>query len=327
MFTGSLLDIAATELRIVLDSLLPGAVDEIERVSFGRAQVLRFGSPEAVATLAPILGQLSCSAALFVSDGERLTPVLLEENLVYGAELATTQRYRGKTNERLTRAMLNCALAAAGISPASATGTVLDPMCGRGTSLNWALAYGLDGVGIETDGASLEQHATFLETWAKRARLPHKAERFRKNNSEQRVFSLRVGADRAELKSGGQRVQTFAADAADLGLAIKRKSVDCVVTDLPYGVQHRGAAGDGATDDERETASLMERVLPVWHRHLRPGGSLCLAWNTKRASRKDLSSVLVNGGFAPITIAGGFSMRHVVDASIDRDVIVAVKQP
>ncbi len=327
MFTGSLLDIAATELRIVLDSLHPGAVDEIERVSFGRAQLLRFQSSEPVTTLAPILGQLSCSAALFVSDGDRLEPVLLEENLVYGAELATTQRYRGKTNERLTRAMLNCGLATAGINPASANGTVLDPMCGRGTSLNWALAYGLDGIGIESETGSLEQHATFLETWAKRARLPHKAERFRKNNSEQRVFSLRVAPDRAELKSGGQRIQTFAADAADLGLAIKRKSVDVVIADLPYGVQHRGTAGDGVSDDERETAALIERVLPVWHRHLRPGGSICLAWNTKRASRRDLSAALANGGFSPLTIAGGFSMRHVVDASIDRDVIVAVKQP
>lgn len=325
MFTGSLLDIAATELRIVLDSLLPGAVDEIERVSFGRAQLLRFRSVEPVETLAPILGQLSCSAALFTSEDDRLTPVLLEEQLVYGAELATTQRYRGKTNERLTRAMLNCGLAAAGINPATAAGTALDPMCGRGTSLNWALAYGLSGIGIEADAGSLEQHATFLETWAKRSRLPHKAERFRKNNSEQRVFSIRVAPDRAQLKSGGQQVQTFAADAADLGLAIKRNSVDLIITDLPYGVQHRGAGGQGATDDERETAAILERVLPVWHRHLRPGGSLCLAWNTKRAARRELTGALATAGFSPVTIAGGFSMRHVVDASIDRDVIVAIK--
>lgn len=325
MFTGSLLDIAATELRIVLDALVPGAVDEIERVSYGRAQVLRFDSTEPAERLAPIIGQLSSSAALFVSDDDLLTPVMLDETLVYGSELATTQRYRGKTNERLTRAMLNCGLAAAGIDPSKPSGTLLDPMCGRGTSLNWALAYGLDAVGIEADGGSLDQHATFLETWAKRSRLPHKAERFRKNNREHRVFSARVATDRAGLKDGGQQVMTFVADAASENLAIKRSSVDLIVTDLPYGVQHRGAASQGTADEEWDTAALVERVLPIWGRHLRSGGSLCLAWNTKRAARRDLSSLLVKAGFSPVTISGGYSMRHVVDASIDRDVIVAVK--
>lgn len=350
MFTGSLPDIAATELRIVIDSMLPGAVTDIERITFGRARLLRFASSVGPDILAPILGQLSSTAALFVGhaspDGpdadtvDLLRPVLADEALTYGSELVTTQRYRGKTSERLTRAMLNCGLAAAGINPADPTGTILDPMCGRGTTLNWALAYGLSSVGMDADRGAVDQHATFLETWAKRARLPHKAERFKRNNKESRVFTIRLARDRAALTSTSgattdarqaQIVQTFNADAADRGVAIRRGSVDVIVTDLPYGVQHRGAAGrhgadkGGDTDAGRETPALVERMLPVWHRHLRPGGSICLAWNTKRAARRELTTLLTGAGFSAVTIPGGFSMRHVVDASIDRDVIVAVK--
>ncbi len=241
---------------------------------------------------------------------------------MYGSELVTTQRYRGKTNERLTRAMLNAALATAGIDPSRPAGLVLDPMCGRGTTLNWALAYGLNAIGIEHDQGSLEQHAGFLQTWAKRQRLPHSFQRFKANNGERRAMTFEVGKDRATFKGGaGQRIETFCADGADRSLAIKRGSIDVIVTDLPYGVQHRSSneGGDAGTPD------LLAEVGPTWHRWLRPGGAICIAWNTKRGGRREVGRALAEAGFSPVTAAGGYSMRHTVDATIDRDVIVATR--
>ncbi|MGI9598442.1 MAG: TRM11 family SAM-dependent methyltransferase [Acidimicrobiales bacterium] len=343
VFTGSLLEVAAAELRLVSDGLGRPAVSEIERIADGRSRLLRFEADGPAKSVATLVGQLSASAALFRHHrppqddptADLLEPVAIAEPLVHGSDLATVQRYRGKTNERLTRAMLNVALATAGIDPARPTGTVLDPMCGRGTTLNWALAYGLDGVGIEAERGSLEQHAGFLQTWAKRQRLPHNAQRYKSNNAEQRAFSLEVGVDRATLKAGrGQRVQTFCSDGADRRLPIKRGAIDIVVADLPYGVQHRGSADGGKSASTAstggaggsggpDTIELLERVLPTWHHWLRTGGAICLAWNTKRAGRRAVGRALAEAGFNPVTAAGGFSMRHVVDATIDRDVIVA----
>ncbi|MEM7274649.1 MAG: hypothetical protein AAF547_16305 [Actinomycetota bacterium] len=329
VFTGALPEIAATELRLVAEARLPGALTDVERVIDGRTRSLRFDAEVDPADVAPLAGQLSASAALFVSAGEDLwRPVPIEEHLTYGTELATTQRYRGKTNERLARAMLNVALATAGIDPAAPSGAVLDPMCGRGTTLNWALAYGLDAIGLDVDRGDLEHHATFVEQWAKRARLPHKLDRFRPGNAEGRVATLRVAADRARFKADrGQTVTTFTGDAGDPPTAMTKRTVDAVVVDLPYGVQHRGAGGgtSGPGDDGRDTVGLLARVLPVWRRLLRSGGSLCVAWNTRTGSRRDVDRALVEAGFAPITVRGGFSMRHTVDASIDRDVIVATR--
>lgn len=328
MFTGSILEIAAAELRLVSDGVSRLNVGEIERVSAGRSQLLRFSITGEREPIAEMAGQLSASAALFehhptTQSPSLLSPVPIAEPLIYGSDLVTVQRYRGKTNERLTRAMLNVALATAGIDPSRPAGTVLDPMCGRGTTLNWALAYGLDSIGIDADAGSLEQHAGFLQTWAKRQRLPHKVQRFKSNNAEKRVVSLQVGRDRATLKAGdGQDVQTFCADAAQRSLAIKRSSVDVIVTDLPYGVQHRGAA-DTSAKAGPDTLELLAQVLPTWHHWLRAGGVVCLAWNAKRAGRREVGRALADAGFSPVTAAGGFSMRHVVDATIDRDVIIA----
>ena len=327
MFTGSLLEIAATELRLVLDALDMTLDGDVERLTFGRAQVLRFSVAGEPGKVAALCGQLSAAAALFettAETGELLRPIEITDALVFGSELATIQRYKGKTNERLTRAMLNIALATAGIDLANPDGTVLDPMCGRGTTLNWALAYGLDAIGVEADRNSVDHYAGFLETWAKRQRLPHKMQKFRAKNNERRCATLDVAIDRATLKSGsGSNVQTFSGDAGDTTLAIKKSSVDVIVCDLPYGVQHQGS--DKGTSVGSETAELLNRVLPAWDRWMRPGGAVCLAWNLKRASHRDVGRALADAGFTPVTATGGHTMIHTVDATIERDVIVARK--
>ncbi|MEL6985177.1 MAG: hypothetical protein AAFO29_22280 [Actinomycetota bacterium] len=336
VFTDAVPDLAATELRIVADRILPGSIGPIERIDQGRSNLLRFtATAGAAADVAPLAAMLSASAALFRHHPQVTTPASpatadrpdllealpLEESLTYGTDLATTQRYRGKTNERLTRAMLNVALATAGIDPRQPDGVLLDPLCGRGTTLNWALAYGLDAIGIDVDRTSVDQHRIFIETWAKRQRLPHKATVHRPGNAEYRWLSMTLAPDRATLKADrGQRLQTFLGDGADRDIPIRAKAADVIVGDLPYGVQHQGSGGD---KDTVAPAELLARALPTWRRWLRPGGAICLAWNLKQADRATVSRALVEAGFEPVVAAGGYTMRHVVDATIDRDVIVA----
>lgn len=339
VFTDAVPNVAATELRIVADRVLPGAIGSIERADAGRSSLLRFtADPEAVTDddVSSLAATLSASAALFrhhrrlggaTEQPERADqPDLLEalplvESLTHGTELATIQRYRGKTNERLTRAMVNLALATAGIDPRRPSGVLLDPLCGRGTTLNWALAYGLDAIGIDVDRTSIDQHRIFIETWAKRQRLPHKATVHRQGNAEQRWLTMTLATDRATLKANrGQRLQTFLADGGDDSLPIRAKTADVIVGDLPYGIQHKGS---GAARDAVLPAELLARTLPTWRRWLRPGGAICLAWNLKQTDRDAVARALVEARFEPVVAAGGFSMRHVVDATIDRDVIVA----
>lgn len=298
VYSGALGRLAAAELRYVAEARLDERLD-IDINTFGRANVLEF---ESSADVLSILGNLSSSLLVTVEG----TPQPLDENLVYGTDLATTQRYKGKTNERLTRAMINIAAAVAG-----GCNHILDPMCGRGTTLNWALAYGYHATGIEPDRSALDHYDTFITNWAKRSRLPHRRTAYRKGNAEQRHLTMEIAVDRKSQKAGNtQVVHTFSADGGDGNLPIKRGSVDAVVADLPYGVQHH----------DPEAVELVERLAPGWKRWLRPGASVVLAWNAKRASRERLAQGLVDSGFD--IVPEPISMAHEVDTTIHRDVLV-----
>ncbi len=331
VFSRSLGSVAAAELEGVTHGLLapehrPMAITV---TSLGRAIGLSFACNADPSVLDALVGRLSCALALFEqpSDHAALLPHPLTESLVYETDLVSVQRYRGKTNERLTRAMLNLALAHAGIGlngPWRHTPTVLDPMCGRGTTLNWALCYGLNATGIEHDAASLRHYDGFLRTWAKQHRLPHKHRGFRSNNAEQRHTTFDVAPTRAAQKAGeGQRIETFNADGGDRSLPIKRGSIDAIVTDLPYGIQHRA---DRAKLDPVDTTGLLATVAPTWRRWLRKGGSVCLAWNVKRARRVDVAAALAEAGLMEQIPDrdDAHAMAHVVDSTITRDVLVAV---
>ncbi len=298
VYSGALGRLAAAELHYVAEARLAERLD-IEITTFGRANVLEF---ESSADVLPILGGPSSSLMVMV-DG---TPHPLDDNLTYGTELATTQRYKGKTNERLTRAMVTIAAAVAG-----ECNHILDPMCGRGTTLNWALAYGHQATGIEVDRSALDHYDTFITNWARRARLPHRRTAYRKGNAEHRHLTIELAVDRNAQKAGDtQTVQTFVADGGDGTLPIRRGSVDAVVADLPYGVQHH----------DPDAVELVDRLAPTWTRWLRPGGSVVLAWNTKRAGRDRLAQGLVDSGFT--ILPEPISMAHQVDATIHRDVLV-----
>ncbi len=340
MFSRSLGAVAAAELDGVTRGLLATSdrPRDITVTSLGRASALTFSCAAEPATLHNLVGRLSCALALFEQEpsGSALTPRPLIESLIYDTDLVSVQRYRGKTNERLTRAMLNLALAHAGIDlrgPWDRRPTVLDPMCGRGTTLNWALCYGLNATGIEPDAGSLRHYDGFLRTWAKQHRLPHKYRSHRSNNAEQRHMTLEVAPNRAAQKAGaGQRIETFNADGGDRSLLIKRGSIDVIVTDLPYGIQHRA---DRDKLDPTDTVELLARMAPTWRRWLRKGGAVCLAWNAKRAPRVDVAVALAEVGLVeqvPDTdhdtddsgTRQDHGMEHVVDSTITRDVLVAV---
>ncbi len=54
-----------------------------------------------------------------------------------------------------------------------------------------------------------------------------------------------------------------------------------IATDLPYGIQHDGAA-----------VTLVREALPAWERVLLPGGAMALAWDATRLPREKLTEVV-----------------------------------
>lgn len=318
VFTKSLGPIAAAELDVVLTHQLGAPGTEIVHVEEGRTSYLAFEYDGDRTALITQVGLLSASAAVFVEHSpSSLEPLPLDESLAFGTEVVTAQRYKGKTSERLTRLMLNVASAAEASKDPDRS--VLDPMCGRGTTLNWALLYGARATGIDVDRRALDEYATFLEQWAKGNRYPHKMQRYKKQDTGHRHFDFTVAADRAGLAAKRRPdISTFHAPAHRNSVAVGRHAM--IVSDLPYGIQHQARS-----DGERTPTSvgdLVEMVAAQWPTQIRTGGAIALSWNTKTLGVRDMAGLLHRVGFDEVETRG---FGHQVDRTITRDVVVATR--
>jgi SAM-dependent methyltransferase len=248
---------------------------------------------------------------------------------VYPDDLLTTLKYSGKTNEQFTALLVNLALAASarGFDAVLAGERVrlLDPLCGRGTTLNQALMYGLDVVGIDAHTKDLEIYIGFLRQWLRDHHVKHRSEAMRVRKGRERTARRHTitithrdgrGADQ-------QLVDIINDDTVHTRDHLKGSSVDVIVGDLPYGVQH--AARTDEWGRSRNPEGLLEAALPVWRGVLRGGGALCLAWNTRLLASDTMRELLHRAGFSPVALPDGVDFTHRVDRSITRDLVLAVK--
>ncbi len=272
------------------------------------------------------LGNLSAAYALFERVEDLLRPLELSPLARYDSDLITIPKYAGKTNEQFTKLVLNLTVLASASAGRMLDGglTVLDPLCGRGTTLNQALMYGYDALGVEIDGKDVEAYKLFLQTWLKRKRLKHTADLVpvrRQDRRAARRLEVTLAASKDDHKAGAvQKVTVLHADTTQLDGLLRGGVADVLVADLPYGVAH------GSYDDEggisRRPLDLLERAVPQWLPLLRPGGALGLSWNTKVARRELAEDILLAHG---LEIVRYQPLSHRVDQGIERDVVVARK--
>jgi SAM-dependent methyltransferase len=272
------------------------------------------------------ISNLSSGYALFAVEGELLRPITLTPLARYDSDLITIPKYAGKTNEQFTKLVLNLTILASASAAKMLDGhlTVLDPLCGRGTTLNQALMYGYDAVGVEIDGKDVEAYKLFLQTWLKRKRLKHTADLVpvrRQGRRAARRLEITMAASKDDHKAGAvQKVTVLQADTTQLDGLLRGGVADVLVADLPYGVAH------GSYDDHggitRSPLDLLERAVPHWLPLVRPGGALGLSWNTKIARRELAEDILAANGLEVVRYE---SLEHRVDQGIERDVLVARK--
>ena len=271
------------------------------------------------------LGDVSTAMALFELDDERLTPVELPRRDRFDDDLLTILKYSGKTNEVFTKLLLNVTVwsgAEVGGRPLK----VLDPMCGRGTTLNQVLMNGWHALGLDLDERDFDAYSAFLRTWLTTKRLKHSAEvtPVRRDGAKLgRRLHAEVGATKEEWKAGEAiTVDYVNADTLHTRAVHKAASVDAVVTDAPYGVQH-GSRSGGRLD--RDPLDLLRDAVPIWADVLRPGGAMGIAWNTHVAGRDDALAMLADAGLEPLDDGPYRGFAHRVDQAIQRDLLVAWK--
>jgi tRNA G10 N-methylase Trm11 len=205
---------------------------------------------------------------------------------------------------------------------------VLDPLCGRGTTLDQALMYGYDAAGIDLDQRDFEAYSAFLKTWLQRKRIKHKVSYDgpvrRDGKVAGRRLQISMAASKEDQKAGKtQQLDVVCADTTRAAEFFRPATFDLVVTDAPYGVQH--GSRSAASGLARRPAELLAAAVPVWASLLRPGGAVGIAWNTLIAPRDEATAILTAAGLKPVESEPFLQFRHQVDQAIVRDVLVGRK--
>src|SRR5580658_8324476 len=177
--------LTVAELQAFGGSVLGGRIAGAAAATIGGVPYVTFTADHIDTRDAALLANLSSVYALFrVEDGGSgggplLRPVELRPLDRFDDDLMTIQKYQGKTNEQFTKLLLNVTLLASGFATdmLDRKFAVLDPLCGRGTTLNQALMYGFDAAGIDLDAKDFDAYAAFIQAWLKRKRVKHHAER------------------------------------------------------------------------------------------------------------------------------------------------------
>lgn len=227
----------------VFGTALAAELSGIEDVELGGVGYVRFTSsaPLGERDLA-LLSNLSSLYALFELDGDVLRPVKVTPLAKADSDLLTIQKYAGKTNESFTKLLLNITLLATADPASDRPRYLLDPLCGRGTTLNHAIMYGLHATGLDVDAKDFEAYEAFIKTWLRNKRVKHTAESgvLRRNKARLgRRLDIEYAFTKEDYKAGETRkLVYFNADTLTTDEVLRANSADVIVTDAPYGVQH-----------------------------------------------------------------------------------------
>ena len=251
------------------------------------------------------LSRLSCAQGLFERVGDALQPLNVDPEFPLHQDFITGTKYRGKTNEILTQALLN--IGTHFLPPdASKTFKLLDPMCGRGTTLLWGLQYGFVAKGIEQDSRALSDFERHVKKWCKIHRVKHSFDRGRltrdKKGEHGRFVEWRAAQGSARLVCGDTK------EAAHL---LKRERFDLLVTDIPYGVEHTQGR-------KRSPLDTLKVAAPEWTQLMAKQAILVISFNANLPKRNQLKACFVDAGLVELD----FDMPHRMSESIVRDVMV-----
>jgi len=316
------------ELAVFDAAVLDRRLSDVTERRLAGVPYVVFSAPELTERDLAFLSNLSSLYALFEVQDDLLRPVQLRPLDRFDDDLISIPKYVGKTNEYFTKLLLNVTALSTG-TPGDLLDrrlAVLDPLCGRGTTLNQALMYGFDAAGVDLDRKDFEAYAGFIQTWLKRKRIKHRAEAgpVRRNRAVvARRLQVTLSAAKEHYRAGDVSTLTVVNTDTTRSLEFfRRDTFDLVVTDAPYGVQHGSRAGSALS---RNPADLLADALPVWAELLRSGGAVGIAWNTHLARREQLAALLADCGFQVLDAPPYLDFAHRVDQAIHRDLIVARK--
>lgn len=312
-YQESLLTLSTVELQSML---LTCGVQTIPYCrTLGGAPFLCFACEALTPAQSMWLQQHSCLyMAAVLEDDALLRPLDIDRARYLPANMPDILKYKGKTNPAFTHLLINLALAAGGHWQTRAP-LLLDPLCGRGTTLFCALTRGMDVIGIEANARDIREGMTYAQKWLQLNRVKYEV------ISAGMTLPGGGNAPLRGLRVKGERELLFInADSGKAGALPGKRRAHALIADLPYGVQH------APTQNGRvgTLTALLEQSLRAWRQALLPGAAAAIAFNTHTLARKTLCVLAEDAGFSPLNCAPYDGASHWVEQAVNRDVLVAL---
>lgn len=318
-------DLMHSELEIMLKGM-DLDVQDMAYETIEDLELLTFVCESMTEALKDCLNRVSNAFVVFECHGDMLKPIIGKKQTYFKEDLSSILKYQGKTNEDFTKMMINIGVFSSKFAKDFQSDLmVFDPMCGRGTTLYESLILGYNASGIEVKKGEILELNKYLLRYLKYNRLKHA-------HSHQNIvlgskkhgvkYSLETANDNGAYKKGDIRTLQYAiGDTREANLYYKKNSFHTMVTDLPYGVQHVGRgkeAPEGLSD-------ILDQAMPEWHKLLKPGGTLVIAYNAMTLKRDVMVKLMAKHNFKVMNEPPYDAMEHWVEQAVSRDIIVGMK--
>lgn len=316
--------LAMGELRLILDRIMPDAMLEPENIMGMDVLKIETASPLTDEALSAVAGHSLMYGLFEKEDNGALVPVAGREKPWIGQDLPAILKYKGKTNEMFLQMLMNVALySGAYWKQASENLEVLDPMCGRGTSLFIAANRGWNATGTDVDAADLKEAEKFLKRYFEYHHFKHSASResLTLRNARPASVAKFVFSDTPEHFRQKQvaSLRLVNADACRARDAFGKNAFHLMLCDLPYGVQH---AAHGEKGEKGGLEGLLARALPGWHEALKVGGCVAVSFNSQNIKLENVRKVMEDAGFEVLRGGAYDGFAHWVEQAVTRDIAV-----
>lgn len=256
------------------------------------------------------VSRLSFVQGLYELNDHWLQPLAIDPGFLLHEDFVCGSKYKGKTNETLTQLLINVGLSQI-TRHENQPVKLLDPMCGRGTTVMWAMRYGMNAFGIEQDTKALSDIRANLKKWTKLCHQKHKILEGHLGSG-----TKKEQAPFLEFQAEGHTARFATGDSRHTNTLFPKDKFDLIISDIPYGVQHVSNEGT------RNPLYAIEESIPAWHQVLKQNGAIVLSFNSKHPRREQLVDTFAAQGFH----ANEFSAAHRMSESIVRDIVILTRE-
>ena len=319
-YQNETMKLAESELRLMLDVFAPeGEISAYTALNNLPALQISLPGHMEKALLHAVRNHSLMYGLFELEEGGLLRPVAGRADAYVGADLPGILKYKGKTNELFLQLLVNAALYSGGFAHRGDEALeLLDPMCGRGTTLFVGANRGWNTTGSDVDKNDLSEAGKFLKRYFEYHRMKHEAGQESRTVAGGKPIPVKLFsfADTpGHFKGDDKRSLRLAnADAARVRDVFGKEKFHMIVCDLPYGVQHSGV---GASPEK-----LLQKALGAWREALKKGGTVAVSFNAQTLKRERVLEIMEQAGFEAKRGGAHEGFSHWVEQAVTRDIAI-----